>query len=389
VSEEAAALLLLGRLPGVGDRTVLRLRSRFGSGRAALSAPISAFEASAGGAAASSRTDPELRAAVEAGLGRAEEMGTRVVVHGEAGYPGLLYDLVDPPPVLFLRGDPSLLEAPAVTVVGSRRATGYGRRVAATLAGTLARAGVVVASGLAFGVDGAAHRGALSGGGSTFAVLGAGVDHPHPPSNRRLFHRLAQEHLLVSEFLPGEAPRPYHFPKRNRILAALAQAVIVVEAARKSGALITADHALDLGRDVLAVPGPVDRRTSRGTNALLRDGAGVVVDPERLDGVLPWIRDRRAPSGGAPQVGHPPPLLGDDAGRVWEHLSPERPRTADEVARTTALPPGKVLAALSKLETEGWVERRQGMAFLRRGSVPGGETAGEDPASRCRRAPGT
>lgn len=362
--DEAAALLLLARLPGVGDRTVLALRDRFGSGRAALSAPATRFRALAGKEAAAARADPALRGRVEEGVRRAIRLGARLAVHGGPGYPPALHDLADPPPVLFLLGDRELLDGAGVGVVGSRKATAYGRRIARSLGAALARAGAVVVSGLALGVDGEAHRGALAGGGRTLAVLGSGLERPHPPSHRRLFRTLAEEHLLVSEFLPDEPPLPHHFPKRNRVLAALCRAVIVVEAARRSGALITADHAGDLGRDVLAVPGPVDSPTSRGANALLRDGAGVIVDPSAPRGFLPWLD----PPGGAREAPapRPDPVLGEDALAVWASLEP-RPATLEEIGRRARLSPRRLLAALSLLEVEGWAVQQPGMSYTRGG----------------------
>jgi len=361
---EAAALLLLARLPGVGDRAVLALRDRFGSARAALSAPRSPFLALAGAGAADARADPELRRRVEEAVHRATELGARILLHGEPAYPERLLELDDPPPVVFLRGNPALLNGPAVAVVGSRRATAYGRRTAVALGAALARAGVAVVSGLALGVDGSAHEGAIAAGGRTFAVLGSGIDRPYPRANRGLFRTLAREHLLVSEFLPGEAPLPHHFPKRNRILAALSRAVIVVEAARRSGALITAEHATDLGRDVLAVPGPVDSPTSRGANELLRDGAGVVVDPDDPSAFLPWLE--RTPAGGAAGPTEPGPELGRDALTLWTSLG-RRPATLAELGRRSELSPPRVLAALSLLEVEGWAALHPGMTYARRG----------------------
>lgn len=365
--EEVAARLLLSTLPGVGLHTLGALLEAFGSGRDALAAPRAAFVEAAGGEACALRADPERRRTVEEALARAGEVGAAVVVRGAGGYPPALEALHDPPPFLFLRGDPGLLERPAVAVVGSRKATGYGRRMAGRVGATLARAGVVVVSGLALGIDAAAHRGALDAGGRTLAVLGAGIDVPHPATNERLFEILATDHLVVSEFLPGEQPLPHHFPQRNRILAALSGAVVVVEAARRSGALITVEHAQDLGLDVLALPGPVDRPTSRGTNALLRDGAHVLTSPEAVTGFLDWIPGLRLPeaAGDGEAPPGPPPALGARAARIWNALA-DGVRTPDQVARSIGAEPADVLSALSLMELDGWVERREGMGFARR-----------------------
>ncbi len=361
---EARALIHLGLLPGVGERSVLALAKAFGSARAALEAPAAAFDEVVRCAAADRREDRALEARVDEILDAADSVGARLLGFGCPGYPDVLTDLHDPPPILFLRGDAALLDGPAVAVVGSRKATGYGRRMAGRIAGALARAGVTVVSGLALGVDAAAHRGALDAGGRTLAVLGAGVDVPHPATNAALFEILAAEHLLVSEFLPGSPALSHHFPKRNRILAALSRAVVVVEAAERSGALITAEHALDLGREIVAVPGPVDRATSRGANALLRDGAHVLTAPEDVVEILSWIPGLREIEPDSGIGGGPPPALGRRAREVWEALG-EGGETPDRVARRLAVSPADVLSDLSLLEMDGWVERRPGMRFAR------------------------
>lgn len=367
--EEVRALLILREIPGVGDRTVLKLVEAFGTGRDALSAGDRAFAGVAGGDAAAGRRSPEVRRGADEALERARGLGVTVTGYGLPGYPTALEQLYDPPPVLFLRGDSSLLSPPAVAIVGSRKATVYGRRVAEALGAALAREGIPVVSGLALGIDAAAHRGALGVGGRAIGVLGAGVDVPHPPTNSALFRIVGEEHLLVSEFLPGEAPLPHHFPQRNRILAALSEAVVVVEAAARSGALITADHATDLGREVLAVPGRVDSRTSRGTNEMIRDGARIVLDPTRIVELLPPVfsRLREAVAGSAEA---PRPAPGGDPGRVWRALA-DGPRSVDELSRELEMEPGRILSVLSELEVDGWAESRPGMVYARRAFAAG------------------
>jgi DNA processing protein len=200
------------------------------------------------------------------------------------GYPSRLFDLPDPPAMLHVAGDPAALdplsgsdhEVPAVAVVGARRATPYGLDVAETLGSDLAAAGVTVVSGMALGVDSAAHEGALAGGGRTIAVLGGGADKVYPASKRGLYLRIRAHGCAVSELPPGSAAMRWTFPARNRLIAALVSAVVVVEARERSGSLITADLAADLGRPVGAVPGPVTGPRSEGTNALLRDGAALI-----------------------------------------------------------------------------------------------------------------
>lgn len=368
---ELEALLVLKLLPGVGDVTLETLLTAFGgSPRRALAARPGTFAEVAGWDAARARRDPALGERARASLALCRRLGIRVVRRGAPGYPDVMEQIHDPPAVLFFRGRESLLAGPGVAVVGSRRATQAGRRMSARLGAALGRAGAVVVSGLALGIDGAAHRGCLDAGGATLAVLGCGPDLPHPPSNRGLFRRIAREGLLVSEFVPGEPAFPHNFPRRNRILAALARAVVVVQAAERSGALITVSHALDLGREVFAVPGSVETRQSRGANRLIRDGARILTDPEQLVEELPFLPVEGRP-GKAAAAGPPPPSrVGRDGAAVWTALGPA-PVGVDELARSVGLPPPRVLAALSALEVEGWAHRSPGMRFLRgRGEGP-------------------
>ena len=354
-------------MPGIADRAIRRLVERFGSGRAALRAPARAFQSVAGERATASRGETARRDAVLGILDRCRRLPVRVAPIGSRGYPRRLWDLTDPPPLLFLRGEPSLLERPAVAVVGSRRATAYGRRTSESIGAHLAAAGVVVVSGLALGVDGAAHRGALKARGGTVAVLGSGIDRPHPPSHGRLFEKIAEDGLLVSEFLPGSQPLPHHFPQRNRIIAALSRAVVVVEAAERSGALITVDHALDLGRDVFAVPGSVERANSRGTNAMIRDGAGIVTSPEALANEMDWLdRPLRGAREASPRKAVRPNFADPDEERLWLALE-EESHHVDVLSRKVGLDPGRTLAALLSLEMGGLVVQRGGMRFARSG----------------------
>lgn len=360
--DRVAALLELGLLPGIGPRRVLELERRFGGAVGALSASRERFAAVAGPAAADARGAVEIRDRVLEALSRCEALEIRAVCRGDPGYPSALEELHDPPPVIFLRGDPALLEERRrVAVVGARRATGYGRRVARELAEELSRAGVVVVSGLALGIDGAAHYGALDATGETIAVLGSGPDVPHPRSHGALYRRVVESGLVVSEFMPGEPARPHHFPRRNRILAGLSAGVVVVEAARRSGAFITVDHALDLGREVFAVPGPVDSSRSRGVHALLREGARVVTRASDVLEDLGWAEEPGS-NGGA--RGSEPRLAGDQA-PVWAALR-NGPVYVDEVSRLTGVSASDALTVLSGLEIRGWVTRLPGGRFVRR-----------------------
>lgn len=254
-----------------------------------------------------------------------------------------------------------LLEAPAVGIVGSRKATAPGRRTAERIARDLSRAGVAVVSGMALGIDAAAHRGALEGPGGTIAVLGRGPDRAYPVANGALFRQVSEEGLLVSEFPPGTVPRAHHFPRRNLILAALSSAVLVVEAGRRSGALNTVGHAGDMGRDVMAVPGCVEWEQAAGTNRLLRDGAGLVLNARD---VLEGASIRRP----LPEVGEQGSLLlaeeprksgghGDDPGDRLVALLGERPLPLEELLPRSGLPVSRLLVGLTRLELEGRVLR--------------------------------
>ena len=275
----------------------------------------------------------------------------RFVGRSETSYPRLLRELHDPPPGLFLRGsgDVCLLARPAVAVVGARACSSYGSQVARLIGRELAAAGLVVVSGLARGVDGEAHRGALEAGGLTLAVLGCGVDRDYPAAHAQLAGRICEHGLVVSEYAPGVEPAPWRFPARNRIISGLAAATIVVEARERSGALITADFALEAGREVFAVPGEITSSLSSGTNALLRLGATPLTsaaDVLESLGVSP------------PEVSGPE--LGDDAVRVLAELSAE-PAGVDQLAHGTGLDVVSVATALAELELAGVVAEADGL----------------------------
>ncbi|MGE0026971.1 MAG: DNA-processing protein DprA [Thermoleophilia bacterium] len=304
-----------------------------------------------------------LRATIDvpADATRLADAGVTIVGMPDARYPDGLRNLPDPPFCLFLRGDAEaglarLAEGPAVGVVGSRRATAAGTALAHRLGGDLARRGAAVVSGLAHGIDAAAHEGALAAGGCTVAVLGCGVDVPYPRRNRELARRVAASGALVSEFWPGTPPAPWRFPARNRIVAGLSGAVAVVEAGVRSGALITADFALELGRPVLAVPGWPGALASEGCNGLLRAGAALL---ETADDVVAELPDAPWRPPGDPEGEVVPDGL---AARVHERLALE-PMDADALAEALGADPGEVAGALALLEVEGLVVRGEGRRY--------------------------
>lgn len=325
-----------------------RLAAETGVPRAQMRKALAALETAAGTAA---------RQTAEA-----ERLGARIVTLDDPGYPPGLRHLSPPPPALWLRGE--LPAGPAVAVVGSRRADAYGREAADLFARALAAAGIAVVSGFAKGIDAAAHRSALAApDGRTVAVLGCGLGVDYPRGHGRLADEIAARGAVLSEFPCGLIPRAWHFPLRNRTLAALAAGTLVVQAAPRSGSLITARHALDLGREVWAVPGRIFDESSLGANALIRDGAHLAQHPaDLLETLLPSAAVRQ-PALPLPAAG--PDLPDGFPGQVLAGIPPGSPRAAEEVAARLDAPVDRVLAALLELELEGWVKRLPGSVYGR------------------------
>jgi DNA processing protein len=269
----------------------------------------------------------------------------------DAAYPPLLAEIHDPPPELFLRGngETATLTRPAVAIVGARSCSSYGRSVARTLARELAGAGLVVVSGMARGIDGEAHRGALEAGGSTVAVLGCGIDRDYPAAHTELARRICEGGLVISEYELGVEPAPWRFPARNRIIAGLCAATVVVEARERSGALITADFALEEGRDVLAVPGEITSALSGGTNALLKLGAAPVTCAADVFELFDLVLFRPEPM----------QLVGA-AETLFERLR-DGPLTADELVRASGIDSSQASAALMELELARLVTLEDGV----------------------------
>jgi DNA processing protein len=281
---------------------------------------------------------------------RLAQLGAFYLGRSESAFPPLLAAVHDPPPGLYLRGDAdaALLSRPAVAIVGARACSGYGRSVARSLARELAAAGVAVVSGMARGIDGEAHRGALEAEGVTVAVLGCGIDRDYPASHGELARRITERGLIVSEYAPGVEPAPWRFPARNRIVAGLAAATVVVEARERSGALITADFALEEGREVFAVPGEITSSLSAGTNALVRLGATPLL---AAADVLASYGIEPSPRAAVPE---------GEAAVVLGRLAEQR-LGADELARVTGLDAGSLAAALTELELRGLVASEDGV----------------------------
>jgi DNA processing protein len=358
---ELEALLNLMLLPETGDITIRPLLATHGSPSRALAQRASELGERAHSALRSRRQ----RGRVARALRDIEQLEIKVLVQAHPAYPERLLHLHDPPTALFLIGDVELLRKDCLSIVGARNCTPYGERVTADIAADIVRAGLVVCSGMALGIDSAAHTAALDAAGGTIAVLGCGADVVYPPRNLALYRRIANHGLLVSEFLPGEPPIGDHFPRRNRIIAALSRGVLIVEASLKSGSLITAKHALDIGIDVFAVPGSIGFQQSEGTNKLIQDGAALIAgssDVLRELGIpVPADRVERHV-----RVLEPPLDIRADLRTVWNALADE-PRHVDEVARACGLPSSVALTTLLELELAGYAQQCAGMQYIRKG----------------------
>jgi DNA processing protein len=297
-------------------------------------------------------------------LERLDRSGFRVLTRDDERYPERLREIFDPPAVLYYAGGIELLEGPGVAIVGAREPTPYGRAVAEKLASDLAERGLVMISGLARGIDTAAHWGALRSG-ATAAVLGSGLDVVYPRENRKLWEKVAERGVVITEYPLGAKPLAHHFPLRNRIISGLALAVLVVEATRKSGSLITAKLALEQDREVLAVPGNITSELSRGANWLIKSGARLVEGWEDVVDELPspWSEELRTK---LPQPAVPSPSLTAAEKDVFDLLRPDELKHVDELVEGTGLSVSEVLTQLLSLELKGCVSPRPGQYYQRK-----------------------
>jgi len=360
--------LQLIRTENIGPITFARLLKRFGSARAAI-------EALPGLAMKAGRKLPlkaSSRAVAERELEQAKGAGADLVAHCEPHYPRLLAEIPDAPPLLYVRGHKSLFDRPAVALIGARNASAVGRKIARSLAEGLGAAGVVVVSGLARGIDGAAHEAALKSG--TIAVVAGGVDVVYPPEHADLTTAIAERGLVMSEQPPGAEPTARDFPRRNRLISGLSRGVVVVEAAARSGTLITARFALEQGREVFAVPGsPLDPRC-QGANRLIRDGATLVESAaDVLDALAGQFRRAEEPphdrfDGGPTDAGFDAVAIAAIRNRVREALS-FTPLHRDEILREAEAPPGLVIDALVELVLAGIAEEHSGGRFALRPTI--------------------
>lgn len=358
---ELEARLRLQRLPEVGPKRFFRLIEAFGSASAACAAPASAWRAlGLPAACAEARRDPAVRDGASAALGWLERPGQHLLAWDDTRYPALLAQIADPPPLIFIAGNPEILERPQLAMVGSRRASKPGMDTAAAFARSLAAAGFVITSGLALGIDGAAHQGALAVGGATIGVLGTGIEKLYPQRHRRLAAQMAaQGSAVISEFPLDAPPNASNFPRRNRIISGLSLGVIVVEASVASGSLITARLAAEQGREVYAIPGSIHHPGARGCHQLIRDGAILV---ETVDHILEALQhwQRVTPAANEPVA---------QTVCVDEHpllaLLHAAPHSSEALAASSGWPLSRVLAALTELELDGRISNEAGRWFAR------------------------
>ncbi|HEX9637862.1 MAG TPA: DNA-processing protein DprA [Acidobacteriota bacterium] len=358
-NSSATALLALHLACEVGGRRMVRLLGAFGSAEAALAAGPARLAGLLSATAAGRIAAAGWIEAAQREETRARELGLELLFYGRPGYPRYLEQLPDPPPVLYVRGRLALDDERAIAVVGSRSATPYGLSVTRALVRELAQARITIVSGLARGIDAAAHRAALRAGGRTLAVLGSGLDRLYPPDHAALADEVAASGAVLSEYPLGTRPMPTHFPVRNRIIAGLALATVVVEAAAKSGALITARLANDYGRSVHAVPGNVTSRLSAGPNELIRQGALLIQSAAEVVSALGWSLPPQSAAASEPLAAAPEIAI----------LAALEPRgeacSIDQLCERLGRSPQELLPLLVGLEARGAIESVPGMRFLR------------------------
>ncbi len=362
---ELAAWLRLSLAPGVGSSAQRRLLAVFGLPEAVFAAGHRAVAAVVGSDVADSLLAAPDPAALETALAWTQQPGNHILTLADAVYPQSLLDTADPPILLYAKGDLTLLRRPALAVVGARSATAQGTDNARAFARALAEAGLAIVSGLALGIDAAAHQGALDAqGGATIAVIGTGADRIYPARNQALAHAIAERGLMLSEFPLGTPPRPHNFPRRNRLIAGLARGVLVVEAALGSGSLITARLAADSGREVFAIPGSIHSPLSRGCHRLIRDGAKLVematdiLEELQLDGSA-MARPTEPPAVTAPAADD------DPAAALLANLGHD-PVDLDTLAARSGLTVDALYAILLPMELDGRIARLPGGRFQRR-----------------------
>lgn len=372
--------LRLGLAKGIGPATQRTLLAAFGLPARIFATDRTAIASLVGTVVANQLLAEPDQAIIARTLAWAETAGNHVLTLADASYPQSLLQIPDPPVLLFATGELDVLQTPALAIVGARSATPQGAATAEAFARSLGEAGLTIVSGLALGIDTAAHRGALAGGAPTIAVVGTGADRVYPARNRELAHTIARQGVILSEFPLGTPPLPHNFPKRNRLIAGLARGVLVVEAALGSGSLITARLAAECGREVFAIPGSIHSPLARGCHRLIREGAKLVETAadviEELGGVVSSLQPTTAkPSGSARRATRAPPgarharavtpaVLGDEAAHLLATIGHD-PVDIDTIATRSGLTLDALYAILLPLELDGHVARLPGGRFQR------------------------
>jgi len=355
---EIASLCFLHSIPGIGNKTLWRIKQQVGSFAACLAGDGGQWErCSLSTAVCSALVEARQQDHPLSAYERLSSQGIRMCAVDDQEYPEMLRAIYDPPYILYYRGDIGVLQKFCLAVVGSRIATTYGRIQAGRLARELAAEGMVVVSGMARGIDTEAHRGALEAGGKTAAVLGSGIDVIYPRENKKLYDQIVEAGVVLSEFSPGTRPEPGNFPARNRTISGLSHGVLVVEAKQRSGALITTDFALEQGRDVFAIPGPVNSQNSFGTNHLIKQGACLVTSIEDILHEYGWGDSVRTSPGGQGEVGSRQRDAEEAA--VLDAIAHEAVHF-DAILEQTNLGPGRLSMVLLRLELEGTVRAMPG-----------------------------
>jgi DNA processing protein len=350
----------LNTIPGFRAAVYHRALARFGSPAGIVEAGKSGLlgSGSTGSSVSRAVADLAVRERWNEETGKAAAAGVRIVTVFDGEYPENLRQIADPPPVLYVLGEITGSDGDAVAVVGSRAATAYGRFTAARLSRDMACRGITVVSGLARGIDSCAHGGALEAGGRTIAVLGSGMDRLYPPENRQMAEKIRRNGAVVTEFPFGCDPERWHFPLRNRIISGLSLGVVVVEAAARSGALITANMALEQNREVFAVPGNISSPKSAGPNGLIREGAKLVSTVEDILEEFPHLAGREA------AAARPLPPLSEEERALLSQLGSE-PVGVDELIRLSRLPSSRLLSLLTALELKGLIGQYAGRRYIR------------------------
>lgn len=361
--KERFALLKLWSVPNVGPKRIRQLVAHLGAPSAVCNAKKKTLMEVEGidekiAECILTQQDPKF---AEDQVHRAEKAQVRIVAYWDEEYPEILKNISDPPVILFVKGSLFHSRLAGVALVGTRFPSSYGRLMAEKLASFLSHRQIPVVSGLARGIDTICHKSALQGPGSTVAVLGSGIDVIYPPENHRLYREIAEKGVLISEFPMRTSPEAPHFPRRNRIISGLSYGTVVIEAGETSGALITAEMALEQNREVFAVPGNATSPKSRGTNRLIQQGAKLVVEGEDILVELPPYIGKESPN--VPLFD--PSIFSETERKVWETLSSE-PLHIDEIAQGTGLAISDALTVLLNLELKECVQQLPGKRFMRR-----------------------